>query len=398
MIIIRYNDKMINNIIILLGNWQFYVKFRRINLGTTFAYIISEQINDNFLALIIGLPEEKDMKRPLHLAIVGFPGAVSQEMLSILENSELEINQLTLVGIPENAGKKAKFRGHDYFVIEVSREAFHGVDIALFAAGGDASKELAPIASATGAIVVDNSSAWRMDPNVPLVVPEVNPQDLDHHQGIIANPNCSTIQLVMALHPIHENYQVKRVVVSTYQSVSGAGAAGPCELTEQVMTYAKHQEIEPVVFQHQILFNLIPQIDVFLEDGYTKEELKMMDETKKILGSTIDVAATCVRVPVFRSHSESVNIETVKPFELSDIKRLLAASPGVVVQDNPEKFDYPMPLQVKGHNDVFVGRIRRDTSVPNGLNLWLVADNVRKGAALNAVQIAETLVKRGLIK
>ncbi|MBN2875071.1 MAG: aspartate-semialdehyde dehydrogenase, partial [Spirochaetales bacterium] len=275
--------------------------------------------------------------------------------------------------------------------------AFTGVDIAIFSAGGDASLLLAPIAVEEGAVVIDNSSAWRMDPTVPLVVPEVNPQALDGHHGIIANPNCSTIQMVVALKPIHDAYTVKRVVVSTYQAVSGSGGKAIAELTEQVKACAEGRPIEATVYPRQILFNALPQIDVFLDNDYTKEEMKMVNETRKILDQSIQVSPTAVRVAVYRGHSESVNVETARPFTIADVRALLQKAPGIKVIDEPAKLAYPTALDAEGRDETFVGRLRADPTVPYGLSMWVVSDNLRKGAALNAVQIAETLIARTLL-
>jgi aspartate-semialdehyde dehydrogenase len=272
---------------------------------------------------------------------------------------------------------------------------FDGIDIALFSAGGDRSREFAPIAARAGCIVVDNSSAWRMVPEVPLVVPEVNPDDIDWHKGIIANPNCSTIQMVVVLKPLHDAGKIKRIVVTTFQSVSGTGKNAIEELMNQTKELLRFQNITPSVYPHQIAFNCLPHIDVFMDNGYTKEEIKMVNETKKILGDeSVKVTATTVRVPVFRAHSESINIETEKKLSANEVRALLSGSPGVIVYDAPDKNIYPLPITVSGKDEVYVGRVREDSTVENGINLWIAADNLRKGAALNAVQIAEELIKR----
>jgi aspartate-semialdehyde dehydrogenase len=288
------------------------------------------------------------------------------------------------------------FQGQDIPVRVLTADSFKGIEIALFSAGGGVSKEYGPIAAKAGAVVVDNSSAWRMDPEVPLVVPEVNPQAIAEYKrkGIIANPNCSTIQMVVVLKPIHDAARIKRVVVSTYQAVSGTGQNAVGELSAQVRALFNHQEIVKKVYPHRIAFNVLPHIDVFLENGYTKEEMKMVLETKKIMGDdSIEVTATTARVPVFYGHSEAVNIETERKLTVQEARKLLADAPGVKVVDDPAKALYPMPVDAAGQDLTLVGRIREDFSIPNGLNLWVVADNLRKGAATNAVQIAEILIR-----
>ena len=335
--------------------------------------------------------------RKYNIAVVGAMGAVGREMLRTLEQRNFPAEKIKPLDIPSNAGKEMTFHGKSIMVEAAVAGAFNDVDIALFSAGADASKVLAPIAVAEGAIVIDNSSAWRMDENVPLVIPEVNSEDLSWHKGLIANPNCSTIQMLVALKPLHNRYGIKRIVVSTYQAVSGTGQKAIEELNEQVEDYVSGNPIRNNVYPYQIAFNALPHIDVFLENGYTKEEMKMVHETKKIMDKNISVSATAVRIPVFRAHSESINIETEKPFEIDEIFTLLNGAPGISVIDNPASTSYPLAIDAEGKDDVFVGRIRRDFSIDNGLNLWVVSDNLRKGAALNAVQIAETLVQRGLI-
>jgi aspartate-semialdehyde dehydrogenase len=337
------------------------------------------------------------MMKKYNVAVVGAMGAVGDQVIRILEQRKFPVNRLIPLDAPLNRGKEIIFSG-DRIKVEVAENgAFKNADIAFFVAGGDASQELVPKAVSENTIVVDNSSMFRMDPNVPLVVPEVNPEDLDWHKGIIANPNCSTIQMVVALKPIHDMFRIKRVVVSTYQSVSGTGNQGIDELNQQAQDFVAGRELTHQVYPHQISFNALPHIDVFLEDGYTKEEMKMVNETKKILDDTIEVSPTSVRIPVFRSHSESINIETLEEFELDQIYQLLENAPGVVLQDDPQNNVYPLATDAEGKDAVFVGRIRRDNTVKNGLNLWVVSDNLRKGAALNAVQIAETLIKRHLL-
>lgn len=342
--------------------------------------------------------------RKYNTAILGATGAVGQEFLQLIAERNFPFNELKLLASERSAGKKIDFLGKTYTVEEATADSFKGVEIALFA-GGAASKVFAPEAVKHGAVVIDNSSAFRMDPNVPLVVPEVNPEAIKEHKGIIANPNCSTIIMVMALKPIHDAMKIKRVVVSTYQAVSGAGKEAIDELTEQVRRSSDNKPVEAKILpsasqpkHFPIAFNLLPQVDVFLDDGYSKEEIKMVDETKKILSDeSIAVTATTVRVPVYRSHSEAVNIELSGPLSAAEAKKLLAAFPGVIVEDNPAEQVYPMPLYTSGRNEVFVGRIREDNTVPHGLNLWVVGDQIRKGAALNALQIAEYMIEHNLI-
>jgi aspartate-semialdehyde dehydrogenase len=342
--------------------------------------------------------------RKYNTAILGATGAVGQEFLQLIAERNFPFQNLKLLASERSAGKKIEFLGETYTVEEATPDSFKGVEIALFA-GGSASKTFAPEAVKRGAVVIDNSSAFRMDPDVPLIVPEVNPEAIKGHKGIIANPNCSTIIMVMALKPIYDAVKIKRVVVSTYQAVSGAGKEAIDELTGQVRAIAADQPVEAKILpsaglpvHYQIAFNLLPQIDVFLEDGYTKEEVKMVNETQKIMGDPdIAVTATTVRVPVYRSHSEAVNIELAGPLSAAEAKKLLAAFPGMVVEDDPAKQVYPMPLFTAGRNEVFVGRIREDKTVPHGLNLWVVGDQIRKGAALNALQIAEYMIDHNLI-
>lgn len=332
------------------------------------------------------------MKR-FNVAVVGATGAVGQELLKIMLERDFPVAGLKLLATERSAGTKIEYKGQEYTVQPTTAEAFSGVDIALFA-GGSASKDFAREAARRGAVVVDNSSAFRMDPDVPLVVPEVNPEDVKLHKGIIANPNCSTIIMVVALKPIHDAAGIRRVVVSTYQAVSGAGKEAIDELAEQVNLLAQGREVEPRVFPYQIAYNLIPHIDVFSDLDYTKEEWKMVNETRKIMhDESIQITATTVRVPVFRSHSESVNIETERKLTAEQVKRLLAEAPGVIVQDDISRKEYPMPLFTSDRDEIFVGRIREDNSIEKGLNLWVVGDQLRKGAATNAVQIAELVIK-----
>jgi aspartate-semialdehyde dehydrogenase len=333
------------------------------------------------------------------VAVVGATGAVGQQMVACLEERRFPVAQLFPLASERSLGKKVTFLGKEIQVEVLTKDSFNGVDIALFSAGGSISKEYGPIAAAAGAVVVDNSSAWRMDPEIPLVVPEVNPQDiaLYSNRGIIANPNCSTIQMVVVLQPLHAAARIKRVVVSTYQAVSGTGQKAVEELAAQTRALFNNQEVVKKVYPHRIAFNVLPHIDVFLENGYTKEEMKMVLETKKIMGDeSIEVTATTVRVPVFYGHSEAVNIETEKKLTPAEARKILAKAPGVKVVDDPAKFQYPMPLDAAGQDLTLVGRIREDFTIKNGLNLWVVADNIRKGAATNAVQIAEILTQNYL--
>ena len=327
--------------------------------------------------------------RKYNLAIVGVTGMVGRKFLEVLEEKQLPIENYYMFASARSAGKVINFMGKDYVVEELTPTCFDGkdIDIALFSAGASVSKTYAPIAVDKGIVVVDNSSAWRMEPDVPLVVPEVNPEEILNHKGIIANPNCSTIQAVVALKPLYDKYGIKRIVYSTYQAVSGAGVAGYNDLENGIKGEA------PKKFPHPIFSNCIPHIDSFLDNGYTKEEMKMIEETKKILkDNSLRITATTVRVPVFNGHSESINVELKKEFDLDELKNLLANAPGVEVIDDPTNNQYPMPINSNGKDQVFVGRIRRDESVDNGVNLWVVADNIRKGAATNTVQIAEKLV------
>jgi aspartate-semialdehyde dehydrogenase len=346
-------------------------------------------------------------EKGFHVAVVGATGAVGQQMIQTLEKRDFPISKLTLLSSLRSAGSKVLFKGVEHTVQIAKPESFEGVDIALFSAGGSVSLELAPEAVKHGAIVVDNTSAFRMDENVPLVVPEVNEMDLHEHKGIIANPNCSTIQMVVALEPIRKQYGLNKIIVSTYQAVSGSGAAAVEELYEQTKAIVANESYEPKILpvksdkkHYQIAFNAIPQIDKFQENGFTYEEMKMINETKKIMHlPEIQVAATCVRLPVATGHSESLFVEVDQAGVTSqDVKNLLENAPGVVLQDDPENQLYPMPANCVGKNDVFVGRIRKDLDNDKGFHLWVVSDNLLKGAAWNSVQIAESLVKLGIVK
>ena len=329
------------------------------------------------------------------VAVVGATGAVGNEMIAVLQERNFPVETLRLFASERSSGKTIDFHDKPVAVEVLTDKVFKGIDIALFSAGGDRSKEFAPIAAREGCVVVDNSSAWRMDPEVPLVVPEVNPDDLERHKGIIANPNCSTIQMVVVLKPIHDAVKIRRVIVTTFQSVSGTGKKAMDELLNQTTDILNFKEIRPSVYPHQIAFNCLPHIDQFMENGYTKEEIKMVNETKKILGdNSVQVSATTVRVPVFRGHSEALNIETDKQIDPADLRALLSAAPGIIVYDAPKKNIYPLPTVAANKDEVYVGRIRSDDTIKNGINMWIAADNLRKGAALNAVQIAEELVRR----
>jgi len=334
------------------------------------------------------------------VAVCGATGVVGREMIRVLEDRNFPVRSIKLLASERSRGKTLKFKGEDIPVEVLTEDSFNGVEIALFSAGGGTSKRFAPAAAAAGCVVIDNSSAWRMDPEVPLVVPEVNPHDLKWHKGIIANPNCSTIQMVVVLKPLHDAAKIRRVVVSTYQAVSGAGSAAINELKEQTAALIEGREYPPSVFPHQIAFNVIPQIpqkDAFGENGYTSEEMKMVNETKKIMGDpSIMVTATTVRVPVYIGHSESVNVETEKKLTANQARELLRRAPGVIVQDDPSAQLYPLPVNAAGRYETFVGRIREDISHPSALDMWIVADNLLKGAASNAVQIAEELLRMGL--
>jgi aspartate-semialdehyde dehydrogenase len=328
------------------------------------------------------------------VAVVGATGAVGQEMLRVLAERDFPIREIRLLASERSAGKKVPFRRRDETVQLLTEDSFAGVEIALFSAGGSVSREFVPAAVKAGAVAVDNTSAFRMDPEVPLVVPEVNPGETAAHKGIVANPNCSTIQMVVALKPLHDRARIRRIIVSTYQATSGAGQKAMDELFGQTRNLLNSQEVEVKVFPHRIAFNCIPHIDVFLDNGYTREEMKMVNETHKILGDdTIAVTATAVRVPAFYGHAEAVTIETEEKITAVEARELLDAAPGVRVVDDPSRNSYPMQIDAAGQDDTLVGRIREDISHPKGLNFWVVADNVRKGAATNAVQIAELLLR-----
>lgn len=330
-----------------------------------------------------------------NIAVVGATGMVGGKFLEVLAERNLPAENYYLFASAKSAGKKINFLGKEYEVIELKKENVvdKKIDIALFSAGGDVSKEFAPIFAKCGALVIDNSSAWRRDPEVPLVVPECNPQDILKHKNIIANPNCSTIQAVVALKPLNDAFKIKRVVYSTYQAVSGAGVKGFNDLKGGICGE------KPQKFPYTIFGNCLPHIDVFLDNGYTKEEDKMIFETKKILGDqSLKITATCVRVPVYYGHSESVNVEFEKPCTVEEVKSVLSKAEGVIVQDDPKNSVYPMPITAENHDEVFVGRIRKDDTVESGVNLWIVADNIRKGAATNAVEIAEKAIELGAVK
>jgi len=328
------------------------------------------------------------------VAVVGATGAVGQEMVEVLEERKFPVKELRLFASERTAGDTLTFQDRSLTVKLLTQDAFNGVDIALFSAGEEVSREYAPVAVSAGAVVIDNSAEWRMKSDVPLVVPEVNPEAAFRHHGIIANPNCSTIQMVVALKPLHDAARIKRIVVSSYQSVSGTGKEAMDELMDQSRALLSFQEAAAHVYPFQIAFNLLPQIGSFDAQGNSSEEMKLVNETRKILeDDRIRISATTVRVPVFRAHSESVNIETERKLSANDARALLATAPGVMVFDDPQRQVYPMPLEVSGTDEVYVGRIREDASVESGLNLWIVADNLRKGAALNAIQIAEKLIQ-----
>jgi len=334
-----------------------------------------------------------------NVAVVGATGAVGNEMIEMLEQRKFPVGNLVLLASERSAGTSLSYKGHDVTVQVLKENSFKGIDIGLFSAGGSVSRKFAPIAAASGCVVVDNTSAFRMDRDVPLVVPEVNAHAIAGYKkrGIIANPNCSTIQMVVVLKPLHDAAKIKRVVVSTYQAVSGTGKRAIAELESQVTAIYGNKEVTHSVYPHQIAFNCLPHIDVFLENGYTKEEIKMANETVKIMEDpSIKVTATTVRVPVFYSHSESVNVEFERELTPDEARKILSKAPGVVVVDDPKKNLYPLAIYAAGTDETFVGRIRKDESIACGLNMWIVADNIRKGAALNAVQIAEILAEKYL--
>lgn len=328
------------------------------------------------------------------VAVAGATGAVGREMVEILEERAFPVAELRPLASERSEGERVEFLGKSVTVRKLTGESFRDVDIALFSAGSERSLEFAPAAVKSGAVVIDNSSAFRMDPAVPLVVPEVNLHAIARHSGIVANPNCSTIGMVMALKPVHDKAKIKRIVVTTFQSVSGTGKDAIDELASQTVALLNFRDVEKSVYPHQIAFNCLPHIDSFLDSGYTREEMKLVNETRKIMeDDSIRVTATTVRVPVFRCHSESVNIETERKLSANEARAILSGAPGVVVYDDPKKNLYPLAIDVTGKDEIYVGRIREDESIPNGLNMWIVLDNVRKGAALNAVQIAEHLIK-----
>jgi aspartate-semialdehyde dehydrogenase len=334
------------------------------------------------------------MSKQYRVGIMGATGAVGSVMLKILEERNFPVAELRLLASARSLGKTMAFKGEALPVSELTKESFKGLDIVLASAGASVSKMFAPCAVEAGAVVVDNTSAFRMEANVPLVVPEVNPEDIFLHQGIIANPNCATIIMLVPLKPLHDAAKITRVVVSTYQAVSGTGAKAIAELEQQTRQWAAGEKITSEVYPYQIAFNVLPHIDVFMENGYTKEEMKMANETKKMFhDQSIMVSATTVRVPVFTSHSEAIHIETEKKLTASQARELLAKAPGVKILDDPAAKKYPLPLLTSGQDDVYVGRIREDISHPRGLALWVVGDQLRKGAATNAVQIAEILVR-----
>ena len=331
-----------------------------------------------------------------NLAIVGATGLVGREFIKVLEQRKFHYSSIHLYASDRSTGKKLYVNHEALEVKETSQNSFDNIDMALFSAGTETSRQYSPVAVRAGAVVIDNSAAFRMDPDVPLVVPEINVEDIKKHKGIISNPNCSTIQMVVALYPLHRVNPIKRITVATYQSVSGTGQAAMEELTTQSKLILEGHTAVPHVYPHQIAFNLLPEIDVFLDNGYTKEEWKMVEETRKIMHAPdITMSATCVRVPVFIGHSEAIHVEFTNPISPADASEILVQAPGVRVLDDIGVSLYPQPWSVAGSDDVFVGRIRRDVSCPNGLAMWVVADNIRKGAALNAVQIAEEMIKRG---
>jgi len=332
------------------------------------------------------------MSKNLHVAIVGATGAVGIEMIKTLEKRNFPVGELTLLASARSVGKKLPFRGSDIAIKELRADSFAGVDVALFSAGGSISKEFAPHAVKAGAVVVDNSSFFRMDPDVPLVVPEINGVDVKKHKGIIANPNCTTAITLMALFPLHQEFRVKRIFASSYQAVSGTGAQAIEELRQQVQAIANGQPVEKKVYPHQIAFNVLPHVDSFLDTGYTKEEMKMQNEGRRIMHHpTFKASVTCVRVPVYRAHSVSVSAEFERPVSLKDARAVLAKAPGLDVVDDPSKAEYPLPLYVAEKDNCQVGRLRLDCALDNGLTFWVAGDQLLKGAALNAVQIAELI-------
>jgi aspartate-semialdehyde dehydrogenase len=339
------------------------------------------------------------MMKGYKVAIVGATGLVGHEFIKILEQRDFPIESIEMLASDRSAGKKLFFCHQDIEVKETTPESFKDIDIALFSAGAEISRYFSPIAAQSGAVVVDNSSAFRTDPKIPLVVPEINPEDIKKHKGIIANPNCSTIQMVVALYPLHKVNPIKRIVATTFQAVSGTGIAAVEELTKQAKQVLDGQATAPHVYPHQIAFNVLPEIDVFLDNDYTKEEWKMVEETRKIMhADDIAISATCARVPVFTGHSEAISVEFSRAMSPDEARRILAQAPGVKLLDDPAISLYPQPWSATGTDEVFVGRIRRDSSQPNGLVMWVVSDNLRKGAALNTIQIAEEMIKRDWLK
>jgi len=336
--------------------------------------------------------------RGYNVAVVGATGAVGEEMLKILNQRDFPIRNICALASERSEGKTLKFGSEELKVEKLIPSSFKEIEIALFSAGTSISREFSPIAARAGAVVVDNSAAFRMDPNTPLIVPEVNPHAAKNHKGIIANPNCSTIQMVVAIYPIHKVSRIRRIIVSTYQAVSGTGREAIEELRNQAYQWARGDEITREVYPYQIAFNLLPHIGEFLPNGYTSEEMKMLNETRKIMeDDRIRVTATCVRVPVFGAHSEAVTIETERRVSVEEAREILSRSPGVIVQDDPQNNIYPLPLEAEGKDEVFVGRIREDESAERSLNLWIVSDSLRKGAALNTIQIAELLIREDLL-
>ena len=334
------------------------------------------------------------MSREYKVGVLGASGAVGREVINSLKTRGFPYSEIRALASERSAGSRLEFGGGELIVAAVTPQSFQGLDLAIFSAGAAASREYAPLAARCGCPVVDNSSCWRQDDRVPLVVPEVNPQALRGHRGIIANPNCSTIQMLVALKPIYDAVGLRRIVVATYQAVSGTGQAAIEELADQTRQLFNLREVSRKVYPHRIAFNCLPQIDAFTENGYTKEEMKMVNETRKILGDDhIKVSATCVRVPVFYGHSEAVWIETGRPIQPDAARELMRQAPGILVVDEPEAGLYPMPIDAAGREEVFVGRVRADLSCENGLTMWIVADNLRKGAATNAVEIAELLIR-----
>lgn len=333
----------------------------------------------------------------MRVGVIGATGAVGQDILKIIEERNFPFTELFLLASKRSAGREIEFMGKTYTVQETTEDSFDNLDLAFFA-GGPASRAFGRLAQSKGVVVIDNSSTFRMDDDVPLIVPEVNPQALDDHKGLIANPNCSTIIMAGALYPLHEYANIKRIIVSTYQAVSGAGKEGIEELDMQVKQVLANEETSPEIFAKQIAFNLVPRIDVWVEEDYTKEEMKMVEETQKIFGTPdLPITATTVRVPVYRSHSESIYIETEKDIDADKAREILAQAPGIILQDDPENEDYPTPLETSEKDEIFVGRVRNDLYTKNALNLWVVADQIKKGAALNTVQIAEEMLRRNLI-